>query len=113
MSDRRGGVLRSTDFPKFCSEESISMLGSQCTQFALPIAAAVSLGATPVQIGLLGAIEFAAGLTLELLAGVFLDRTRRRPVTVVAQATTAAGFATAPVAATAQVPERPQVAAVG
>ncbi len=113
MSDRRGGLLRNPEFLKFWSGQSISLLGSQFTQFALPIAAAVSLGATPVQMGLLGAIEFAPGLTLGLLAGVFLDRTRRRPVMVVAQATSAGVLATVPLAAAAHVLSMPQVYAVG
>src|SRR5260370_2374417 len=113
MSDRRGGLLRNPEFVKFWSGQSISLLGSQFTQFALPIAAAVSLGATPVQMGLLGAIEFAPGLTLGLLAGVFLDRTRRRPVMVVAQATSAGVLATVPLAAAAHVLSMPQVYAVG
>src|SRR5260370_11812969 len=113
MSDRRGGLLRNPEFLKFWSGQSISLLGSQFTQFALPIAAAVSLGATPVQMGLLGAIEFAPGLTLGLLAGVCLDVTRRCRVMVVAQATSAGVLGTVPLAAAAHVLSMPQVYAVG
>ncbi len=63
--------------------------------------------------GLLGAVEFAPGLILGLVAGVVLDRVRRRPTMVAAQATSAAVLATIPAAAALHVLSMPQVYAVG
>jgi MFS family permease len=113
MIDRRRVLLRDPEFLKFWSGQSISLLGSQFTLFALPIVAAVTLRATPAQMGLLGAVEFAPGLILGLVAGVVLDRVRRRPTMVAAQATSAAVLATIPAAAALHVLSMPQVYAVG
>jgi MFS family permease len=113
MIDRRRVLLRDLEFLKFWSGQSISLLGSQFTLFALPIAAAVTLRATPAQMGLLGAVEFAPGLILGLVAGVVLDRARRRPTMVAAQATSAAVLATIPAAAALHVLSMPQLYAVG
>ena len=49
--------------------------------------------------GLLGAFEFLPALLFGLPAGVWLDRTRRRPVMVAAQLLNAAALATIPAAA--------------
>ncbi len=75
------------------------MLGNQFTQLALPIAAAVTLHATALEMGLLGALRFAPGILVGLPAGVWLDRTRRKPVLVVAQAVSGCALATIPAAA--------------
>lgn len=75
------------------------MLGNQFTQLALPIAAAVTLHATALEMGLLGALRFAPAILVGLPAGVWLDRTRRRPVLVAAQLLSAGALATIPAAA--------------
>jgi MFS family permease len=54
------------------------------TVLALPLIAAVTLGATPFQVGLLAAVETAPLLVLGLLAGVWADRVRRKPLMVAA-----------------------------
>src|SRR5215472_18584424 len=99
MSDDRGGLLRDPEFVKFWGGQSISLLGSQFTLLALPIAAAVTLHATPAEMGLLTALQFAPGLLFSLAAGVWLDRARRRPVLVGTQVASAVVLATVPVAA--------------
>jgi MFS family permease len=103
MSDDRPGLLRDPEFLKFWGGQSVSLLGTQFTLLALPIAAAVTLRATPAQMGVLAALGFAPGLLLSLAAGVWLDRTRRRPVLVVTQAFSAVLLATVPLAAAARV----------
>jgi MFS family permease len=87
------------EFVKFWLGQSVSLVGNQFTQLALPIAAAVTLHATPVEMGVLGAMRFAPGLILSLPAGVWLDRTRRKPVMVGAQAISAIALGTIPAAA--------------
>jgi MFS family permease len=87
------------EFVKFWLGQSVSLVGNQFTQLALPIAAAVTLHATPVEMGVLGAMRFIPGLILALPAGVWLDRTRRKPVMVGAQAISAIALGTIPAAA--------------
>ena len=87
------------EFAKFWLGQSVSMLGNQFTQLALPIAAAVTLHATALEMGFLGAMRFAPAILIGLPAGVWLDRTRRKPVLVVSQLASAAALATIPAAA--------------
>jgi MFS family permease len=87
------------EFAKFWLGQSVSMLGNQFTQLALPIAAAVTLHATAIEMGLLGALRFAPAILIGLPAGVWLDRTKRRPVLVASQLVSAAALATIPAAA--------------
>src|SRR5215467_11830503 len=103
MSGRQPSLLRDPEFLKFWSGQSVSVLGSQFTLLALPIAAAVTLRATPAEMGVLTALQFAPALLLSLPAGVWLDRTRRRPVLVVTQVASSVALATVPLAAVAHV----------
>jgi MFS family permease len=75
-----GGLHRNSDFLKFWSGQSISLLGSQVTALALPLTAAISLQATPMQMGVLVAIQYAPFLLFGLFVGVWVDRLRRRPI---------------------------------
>jgi MFS family permease len=91
------------EFLKFWLGQSVSLVGNQFTQLALPIAAAVTLHATALEMGVLGVMRFAPGLLVGLPAGVWLDRTRRKPVLVAAQALSAGALATIPAAAVLHV----------
>jgi MFS family permease len=82
MQARRGDLWRHPDFLKFWAAESISLIGSQVTTFALPLIAALTLNATPAQVGILNAAAFAPFLLLVLPAGVWIDRQRRRPLMI-------------------------------
>ncbi len=59
--------------------ECVAPIGSQFSLLALPLTAVLVLHASPGQMGLLGASLAAPGLFFGLVAGVWLDRTRRRP----------------------------------
>jgi MFS family permease len=72
------------DFTKLWVGQSISLVGSQVTLLALPLTAAVFLGATPLQMGILSAIESLPALIFGLMAGVWVDRHKRRPVLIAA-----------------------------
>jgi len=87
------------EFLKFWLGQGVSMFGNQFTLLALPLAAAVTLHATPLEMGLLGATRFAPAILVGLPAGVWLDRTRRKPVLVASQAVSAVALATIPAAA--------------
>ncbi|HYM49728.1 MAG TPA: MFS transporter [Candidatus Limnocylindrales bacterium] len=79
----RGKLWRHADFLKLWSGETVSEFGSQVTVLALPTVAILILKATPFQIGLLGAFEFLAFPVLGLVAGVYADRLRRRPIMII------------------------------
>lgn len=96
LTDRISGGL-SREFVKFWLGQSISLLGSQFTQLALPIAAAVSLNATALDMGVLGALRFAPGLIIAIPAGVWIDRRRRKPILVWSQGLSAVALATIPI----------------
>ncbi|HKA48973.1 MAG TPA: MFS transporter, partial [Candidatus Dormibacteraeota bacterium] len=103
MSGRQPSLLRDPEFLKFWTGQSVSMLGSQFTLLALPIAAAVTLRASPAEMGVLAALRFAPSLLFGMVAGVWLDRAPRRPVMVVTQLASATVLATVPVAAVMHV----------
>jgi len=73
MSGGQPTLFRDPEFLKFWGGQSISLLGSQFTLLALPIAAAVTLRAAPAEMGVLAALQFAPGLLFGLVAGVWLD----------------------------------------
>jgi MFS family permease len=77
-------VWRNSDFLKFWSGQSISLVGSQVTTLALPLTAAITLQATPMQMGVLVAIQYAPFLLFGLFVGVWVDRLRRRPILIFA-----------------------------
>jgi len=72
------------DFRCLWAGESVSLLGSEVTRLALPLAAVVTLHASAGQLGLLGAAAYAPFLVFGLPAGLWVDRHRRRPVLIVA-----------------------------
>src|SRR5689334_19840735 len=81
---RRGGLWRHHDFMRLWAGQTVSQLGSTMTREALPYTAILALHATPVQMGLLGAAGSAPLLLFGLLAGVWVDRLRRRPIMIAA-----------------------------
>jgi len=92
------GLWRQPDFLKFWSASAISDIGSQVSALALPLIAALTLGATPWQMGLLSAAGSAPTLLVGLFAGVWVDRLRRRPALIAADIGRAALLLTIPLA---------------
>jgi MFS family permease len=81
-AEPRGGVLANRDFVKLFAGESVSLIGTYITQFTMPLVAILALNATVLQVGLLNAIRVAPVIVVALFAGVWLDRSRRRPVLI-------------------------------
>src|SRR5262245_4799512 len=83
MGERPGSLLRERNFLKLWAASAISDVGSQVTVVALPLIAALTLQASAWEMGLLSAAGSAPNLLVGLLAGVLVDRLRRRPVLIV------------------------------
>ncbi|MFN8517243.1 MAG: MFS transporter [Thermomicrobiales bacterium] len=96
---RLTGLWRHPDFLKLWGGESVAFFGLHLTALALPLTAAVSLDATPLEMGILGAMGSAPSLVVGLFAGAWSDRLRRRPILLVANLVRAMALGTIPLAA--------------
>ncbi len=76
------GLWRHRQFMRFWTGETISFLGNEVTALALPLTAVLVLRATPLQMGLLVALRNLPQLLIGLMAGVWVDRMRRRPLLI-------------------------------
>lgn len=98
MSDPSPSLLRSRDFRLLLAGQTTSQLGTQISGIALPLLAVGALGASPFEIGLLGAASTIAFAVLGLPAGAWLDRVRRGPVLIASDLVRAVLLLTVPVA---------------
>ena len=78
-----GALWSHPDFIKLWTGQSISELGSQVSQLAIPWLAAVDLHASPLAFSLLGVLGFLPFILFALPAGVWVDRLRRRQILIV------------------------------
>ena len=99
MRDGFPTLWRNTNFVKLWLGQTISLVGSNITLLAIPLAAVSQLHATPTQMGILQMAQYLPFLLFGLLAGVWVDRLPRRPVLVVADLGRAAALAVIPLAA--------------
>ncbi len=76
------GLWRHSSFLKLWAGQTISMFGSQISLLAIPLTAVLVLRASPIQMGILTATEMLPSLLFGLLAGVWVDRLRRRPILI-------------------------------
>jgi MFS family permease len=81
---RYAGLLREPAFRRLWVAQSISQVGTQVTQLALPLVAILVLGASPFEVALLGAVDFLPFLLFTLPAGAWVDRLPKQRVMVVA-----------------------------
>jgi MFS family permease len=96
---RLTGLWRHADFLKLWAGQTVSVFGDQVGLLALPFLAVLTLQANAAQMGILGAAERAPFLLVGLLAGVWVDRLRRRPILIAADAGRALLFGSIPLAA--------------
>lgn len=80
----KAGLWRNPDFVKLWSAQTISAIGSKVTFLALPWTAALVLQATPVEMGYLAVAGSLPGLLFGLPVGVWVDRSKRRSLLVLA-----------------------------
>lgn len=77
-------LWRNTDFLRFWSGEALSLFGNQVTNLALPLTAVIVFDASAEQVGLLRFLQLVPYLFLALVFGVWVDRSRRRPIMLLA-----------------------------
>ncbi|MDP8924830.1 MAG: hypothetical protein M3O34_18420 [Chloroflexota bacterium] len=82
MRPRMAPRRRHPEFLKLWAGRTVSRFGSQVKLVALPLVAAIAPEVTPAQMGVLGAVQFAPFLLFGLVAGVRVDRPRRRPIMI-------------------------------
>ena len=92
-----GGLWSHKDFMKLWTGQSISEVGSQVSQLAIPWLAAVELHASPIEFSLLGVLGFLPFIIFALPAGVWVDRLSRRRILIVGDASRAVLLALIPV----------------
>ena len=92
-------LWRNRAFTRLWVAHVTSGAGTAITNVALPLAAVLVLGATPTEMGLLAAAGSLPNLLFGLVAGVWIDRVRRRPILIWADIGRALLLVTIPVAA--------------
>ncbi len=108
-----GGLWRHADFLKLWSAETISQVGSQVSQLALPLVAILVLDASAFEVAALGTVEFLPFILFTLPAGVWVDRLPRRPILIAGDFGRAGLLATIPIAYVADVLTLTQLFVVG
>ncbi|TKJ35069.1 MFS transporter [Blastococcus sp. CCUG 61487] len=98
MTTAHPSLWRHHDFRQLWAAESVSQVGTQITLLALPVLAVGVLHATPLEMGVLVALETAAFLVIGLPAGAWVDRWRRKRVLMVNDLVRAAALASLPIA---------------
>ena len=93
------GLWLSPDFRKLWASLTITAFGSQITNLALPLTAALLLHATPLQMGVLIALETLPFALVSLHAGVLLDRVRKLPIVIASDLVRGLALLAVPVAA--------------
>lgn len=84
---------------KLWSGQIISEIGSRITRDGVPYTAVIVLNAPAAQMGFLTAVGASSVLLFGLLAGVWVDRFRRRPIMIAADLARAVILASIPIAA--------------
>ena len=91
-------VIRNPDFVRLWIAATMSQFGTQISLLALPLVAVTLLDATPLEVALLGTIEFLPFILFSLPAGAWIDRLRRRPILIVGDVGRAVALASIPLA---------------
>lgn len=112
MRPRLTGLWRHPDFVRLWAGETVSVFGSLVGGAALPFTAILVLDAGPFEVAALGVAQRLPGFLVGLVAGVWVDRLRRRPLMIGADLGRMALLATVPAAALLDVLRIEQLYAV-
>lgn len=94
----RGGLWAHRDFLRLWSAQAISAFGFRITRTALPIIAVTTLDQSDVIVSVLMALQIAPGLLVGLVAGGWIDRTRKRRLLILSDLIRAAAIASLTIA---------------
>ena len=92
----RNDLLRDVVYRRLWMSVLTSAFGMQIMLLALPLTAAVSLHASPIQMGMLTMMEILPFVLFSLPSGVWLDRVRKLPVYITGELTLAGAAASIP-----------------
>lgn len=92
-------LWRNRDFLKLWTGQTVSEVGSRVSREGIPLTAALVLNAQPSEMGILAGLGAISVLAFGLVAGVWVDRVRRRPILIAADLGRAAILGTVPLAA--------------
>ncbi|GAA1901148.1 MFS transporter [Streptomyces durmitorensis] len=99
LAERIPGLLRERTFRSYWTGQTVSLVGSEISLIAIPLAAVLVLGADAAEMGWLKAAELLPTLLLNLPLGAWADRqARRRRAMIAADLARAALLVTLPVA---------------
>ena len=101
-----------SEFNKLWVGQTVSLVGTVLTNFALPTLAVLTLHASASQVGVLVALETLPFPILGMIVGVLADRLSRRKIMIVADIVRFFALATIPIAAASGVLHLPQLYAV-
>lgn len=93
-----GTLWRYRDFRVLWLSLTITHFGGQVTFLALPLTAAILLNASPIEMGILTAVEVLPYTLFGLFTGVLVDRSRKLPLIIVADIGRGLALLTIPIA---------------
>jgi hypothetical protein len=96
---RLAGHDYSSDFRRFWLAQTISLFGTEVTSLALPLTAALTLQASAGEMAVMAALRNTPHLLFGLMAGVWVDRARRRRILLGSDVASALLLASIPAAA--------------
>jgi MFS family permease len=105
----RGALWSHADFLRLWSAQSVSAFGARITRTCVPLAAVLTIHASPASLGLLTALALGPGTIVGLFAGGFVDRSRRRRILIASDLLRAAILLTVPAAAWLHMLAMPQL----
>lgn len=94
-----GRLWRHADFMRLWAAQAVSAFGARITREGLPLAAVLTIAATPFELSILAALATGPGFVVGLLVGGHVDRSRRRPILITMDILRAAILMTVPIAA--------------
>ena len=94
----RRSLFRHPNFARLWTAATVSLVGTQVSQIAIPFIAAVLLNASPGEVGILTTVEFLPFLIFTLPAGVWVDRFPKKRILVIGDVGRALMLASIPIA---------------
>lgn len=112
FSAGQASLWRNRDFLNLWSAETIAQIGHQLGLVAIPLIAALTLDASPLEMGVLAAAGQLPRLAVGFFAGAWVDRMRRRPVMIAMNLGRALTYAAIPASAMLDILSIPTLLAV-